>query len=68
MIVSWNVRGASKDKCASTIKDLKKIYAVDIFAMLEPRTSGPRALNVAKSLGFSHYYIVDAVGFSGGTH
>ncbi|CAL8166301.1 unnamed protein product [Prunus armeniaca] len=48
MIVSWNVRGAGKDKCASTIKDLKKIYAVDIFAVLEPRISGPRALNVAK--------------------
>ncbi|XP_021833608.1 uncharacterized protein LOC110773399 [Prunus avium] len=66
IIVTWNVRGAGKDKCASTIKDLKKAYAIDVFAVLEPRISGSRALNVAKNLGFSHYHIVDAIGFSGG--
>ncbi|CAL2228539.1 unnamed protein product [Prunus armeniaca] len=57
--------GAGKDRCASTIKDLKKAYVIDVFAILEPRISGPRALSVAQSLGFSHYHIVDASGFSG---
>lgn len=65
-IIAWNVRGAGKDRCASTIKDLKKAYAIDVFAILEPRISGSRALSVAQSLGFSHYHIVDAFGFSGG--
>ncbi|KAB5560806.1 hypothetical protein DKX38_005763 [Salix brachista] len=53
-------------KCASTIKDFKKMYAIDVFAVLEPRISGSKALNVATILGFSHYHIVDATGFSGG--
>ncbi|CAL8174658.1 unnamed protein product [Prunus armeniaca] len=65
-IIAWNVRGAGKDRCASTIKDLKKAYVIDVFAVLEPRISGPRVLSVAQSLGFSHYHIVDASGFSGG--
>ncbi|XP_020410870.1 uncharacterized protein LOC109946693 [Prunus persica] len=65
-IVAWNVRGAGKNSCASTIKDLKKAFNIDILAVLEPRISGPRALTVAQNLGFSHYHIVDATGFFGG--
>ncbi|CAL8152453.1 unnamed protein product [Prunus armeniaca] len=61
-----NVRGVGKNSCASTIKDLKKAFDIDILAVLEPRISGSRALTVAQNLGFSHYHIVDATGFSGG--
>ncbi|XP_008231245.1 PREDICTED: uncharacterized protein LOC103330439 [Prunus mume] len=68
-IVAWNVRGAGKrgagkESCAMTIKDLKKAYAIDVFAILEPRISVPRALIIAQSLGFSHHHIIDATGFS----
>ncbi|KAJ6418599.1 hypothetical protein OIU84_001878 [Salix udensis] len=63
---TWNVRGAGKVKCASTIKDFKKVYAIDVFVVLEPRISGSKALNVTTNLGFSHYHIVDAIGYSGG--
>ncbi|KAI5351228.1 hypothetical protein L3X38_004119 [Prunus dulcis] len=66
IIISWNVRGAGKVECASTIRDLKKAYGIDVFAVLEPRIGGSRGLSVAKSLGFSHYHIVDPIGFSGG--
>ncbi|XP_008231741.1 PREDICTED: uncharacterized protein LOC103330914 [Prunus mume] len=66
IIVSWNVRGVGKVECASTIRDLKKAYGIDVFAVLELRIGGSRALSVAKSLGFSHYHIVDPIGFSGG--
>ncbi|KAJ6740757.1 hypothetical protein OIU79_000802 [Salix purpurea] len=66
IVATWNVRGAGKVKCASTIKDFKKVYAIDVFAVLEPRISDSKALNVATNLGFSHYHIVDATGFSGG--
>ncbi|KAJ6374110.1 hypothetical protein OIU78_029752 [Salix suchowensis] len=65
-VVTWNVRGAGKVKCASTIKDFKKIYAIDVFAVLKPRISGSKALNVAINLGFSHYHIVDAIRLSRG--
>ncbi|CAL2250971.1 unnamed protein product [Prunus armeniaca] len=65
-IVAWNVRGAGKESCAMTIKDLKKAYAIDVFAILEPRISVPRALIIAQNLGFSHHHIIDATGFSGG--
>ncbi|KAI5324320.1 hypothetical protein L3X38_033393 [Prunus dulcis] len=58
--------GAGKESCARTIKDLKKAYAIDILAILEPRIGGARALQIAKNLGFSNYHIVDATGFSGG--
>ncbi|CAL9001792.1 unnamed protein product [Prunus brigantina] len=61
IIVSWNVRGAGKYHW-----DLKKAYGIDVFAILEPRIGGSRALSVAKSLGFSHYHIVDPIGFFGG--
>ncbi|CAL2238143.1 unnamed protein product [Prunus armeniaca] len=66
ILVSWNVRGAGKVECASTIRDLKKAYGIDVFVVLELRIGGSRALSVAKSLGFSHYHIVDPIGFSGG--
>ncbi|XP_021826059.1 uncharacterized protein LOC110766949 [Prunus avium] len=65
-IAAWNVRGAGKNSCARTIKDLKKTFDIDILAVLEPRISGSRALTVAQNLGFSHFHIVDAIGFSGG--
>ncbi|CAL9011692.1 unnamed protein product [Prunus brigantina] len=42
----------------------KKAYGIDIFAVVEPRIGGSRALQVTKSLGFSHYHIVDPIGFS----
>ncbi|BBN67942.1 hypothetical protein Prudu_231S000200 [Prunus dulcis] len=42
------------------LEELTKAYAIDVFAILEPQISGPRALSVAQSLGFSHYHIVDA--------
>ncbi|CAL8995809.1 unnamed protein product, partial [Prunus brigantina] len=67
IIVSWNVKGGyGKKSCARTIKDLKKAYAIDILAILKRRIGGTRALQIAKSLDFSNYYIVDAIGFSGG--
>ncbi|XP_021803921.1 uncharacterized protein LOC110748212, partial [Prunus avium] len=65
-IAAWNVRGAGKNSCARTIKDLKKTFDIDILAVLEPIISGSRALTVAQNLGFSHFHIVDAIGFSGG--
>ncbi|KAJ6396226.1 hypothetical protein OIU77_021289 [Salix suchowensis] len=46
--------------------DFKKMYAIDVFVVLEPRISGSKALSVAINLGFSHYHIFDATGFSGG--
>ncbi|CAL8099946.1 unnamed protein product [Prunus armeniaca] len=53
------------EQVAST-SDLKKAYAIDNLAILEPRIGGTRALQIAKSLGFSNYHIIDAIGFSGG--
>ncbi|KAJ6760495.1 hypothetical protein OIU79_025355 [Salix purpurea] len=38
--------GNGKVKWASTIKDFKKIYANDVFVVLEPRISGSKSLNV----------------------
>ncbi|CAL8176297.1 unnamed protein product [Prunus armeniaca] len=42
------------------------VRGIDVFAVLEPRIGGSRALSVAMSLGFSHCHIVDPIGFSGG--
>ncbi|XP_048422575.1 uncharacterized protein LOC125469371 [Pyrus x bretschneideri] len=62
----WNVRGAGGKPFSVTAKDLVRLNKVNIFAILEPRISGERAIEVIKGLGFSNYYVVDANGFSGG--
>ncbi|XP_068334933.1 uncharacterized protein [Pyrus communis] len=62
----WNVRGAGGKFFSVTAKDLVRLNKVNIFAILEPRISGERAIEVIKGLGFSNYYVVDANGFSGG--
>lgn len=66
MIVTWNVRGAAKRHFIRSITDLKRLHLISVMVLLEPRISGTTALKVADNLGFSNYFIVDAVGFSGG--
>ncbi|KAJ6749009.1 hypothetical protein OIU79_029990 [Salix purpurea] len=58
--------GIGKVKYASTIKNFKKVDAIGIFVVLEPRISGSKALNVTTNLDFSHYHIVDITRFFGG--
>ncbi|KAM2304045.1 hypothetical protein ACFXTH_023791 [Malus domestica] len=56
--------GAGGKPFSVTAKDLVRLNKVNIFAILEPRISGERAIEVIKGLGFSNYYVVDANGFS----
>ncbi|KAM1139875.1 hypothetical protein ACFX19_040718 [Malus domestica] len=56
--------GAGGKSFSVTVKDLVRLNRVNIFAILEPRISGERAIEVIKGLGFSNYYVVDANGFS----
>ncbi|XP_061375835.1 uncharacterized protein LOC133317945, partial [Gastrolobium bilobum] len=48
------------------IKDLTRRYRICILVLLETRIGGLRAKQVAKSLGFSNFFISDPIGFSGG--
>ncbi|KAM1032357.1 hypothetical protein ACFX2C_036031 [Malus domestica] len=56
--------GAGGKSFSVTAKDLFRLNRVNIFAILEPKISGERAIEVIKGLGFSNYYVVDANGFS----
>lgn len=64
MILVWNVRGAGDKSFPRIIKNI--IQLNQVLAILEPRISGTRALQVINSLGFTNHHIVDATGFSGG--
>lgn len=65
-LLTWNVRGAAKRHFVRSILDVKRLNTVRILVVLEPRISGDHALQVISKLGFTNYFVVDAVGFSGG--
>ncbi|KAL5795145.1 hypothetical protein ACOSP7_003739 [Xanthoceras sorbifolium] len=56
----------SSEKFTKTIRDIKNLYKFSVFAILEPRTSGRKARNMIKILGFTDHYVVEAEGFAGG--
>ncbi|XP_021823964.1 uncharacterized protein LOC110765197 [Prunus avium] len=65
-LVCWNVRGAACTSFRNNVVELIRTHHLDLLFICEPRISGKKALDMAKSLGFSSYEIVDPVGFSGG--
>lgn len=65
-ILCWNSRGAACTKFRSTVMDLVRSHHIDVLFVCEPRISGPKALAVIKSLGFSCFEVIDPEKFSGG--
>ncbi|XP_061353784.1 uncharacterized protein LOC133298506 [Gastrolobium bilobum] len=65
-ILTWNCRGAVTNKFKSTFNRFRKKYGVGVAAILEPRVSGNKAVNIIRRLGFTNYIISDAKGFAGG--
>lgn len=66
IILNWNVRGASSNDFARSLREIIRVNKPDILNLQEPRVSGIRAQNVIRNLGFNHQIIVEARGFSGG--
>ncbi|KAF9664955.1 hypothetical protein SADUNF_Sadunf16G0072200 [Salix dunnii] len=54
--------GASKVKCASTIKDFKKVYAIDGFTVLGPRSSSLKVIAHASQSITALVYVRISVG------
>lgn len=65
-IVCWNARGAGCTQFSTNVQNLIHNHRMKMLFVHKPRISGSKALFVVKSLGYSCYEIVDAVGFSGG--
>ncbi|XP_061354076.1 uncharacterized protein LOC133298753 [Gastrolobium bilobum] len=65
-ILTWNCRGAAKKQFKSTFSRFRRKFGVGVAAILEPRVSGNKALNIIRRLGFSNFIISDAIGYSGG--
>ncbi|CAN1846263.1 Transposon TX1 uncharacterized 149 kDa protein [Linum perenne] len=65
-LISWNCRGAGHRDFAASFKFIVGQNSPNIFFVFETRISGDRAIQVARSLGFDSYFIVDAVGYVGG--
>ncbi|XP_061359962.1 uncharacterized protein LOC133304008 [Gastrolobium bilobum] len=64
--MTWNCRGAVKKQLKSTFSRFRRKFGVGVAAILEPRVSGNKALNIIRSLGFNNSIISDAHGYSGG--
>ena len=58
MFCSWNVRGAGKKGFSRIINDVRRLNHIDVFAILEPRISGVKAVKVIDKLGFYNRFIV----------
>ncbi|XP_061340525.1 uncharacterized protein LOC133287003 [Gastrolobium bilobum] len=65
-IITWNCRGAAKKHFKSTFSRFCRKNDVGLAAILEPRVSGRKAINIIRRLGFSNHLIADAHGFTGG--
>ncbi|KAI9125777.1 hypothetical protein K1719_003195 [Acacia pycnantha] len=65
-IITWNCQRAFDKKFPSIFKSLVFNYKPDIFVIVEPRISGPKADKVIKKLGFQFSHRIEATGFSGG--
>lgn len=64
--LAWNCRGVGAKGFSSLIKDMKREYQSSLMFLLETHSSGVKAKNQIKKLGFSGNYIVDSRGQSGG--
>ncbi|KAK4259270.1 hypothetical protein QN277_005618 [Acacia crassicarpa] len=64
--ILWNVRGAGARSLPSLIRGIVRSFGVDFVAFFETRCSGLKAQQIAASMGFPHFNIVDADGFKGG--
>ncbi|KAI9090781.1 hypothetical protein K1719_028634 [Acacia pycnantha] len=64
--MSMEEGGAASKGVAAVIREMKFKYKVDIFVILEPRTSGATASKIIKNWGFKHSIRREAIGFSGG--
>ena len=62
----WNCRGTGSKAFPGLIRELCQRYFVDFLALVETRSSGPKARKVARQLGFKNQFVVDSMGFSGG--
>ncbi|KAK9098351.1 hypothetical protein Syun_025396 [Stephania yunnanensis] len=59
-------RAANTSVVFKVCKDATSSTSPDNLAVAEPRISGEKALETTRKMGFDKFYIVDALGFSGG--
>ncbi|CAN1160243.1 Transposon TX1 uncharacterized 149 kDa protein [Linum perenne] len=65
-LLSWNCRGAGHNSFVSVFKHYLQVYKPSLVAILEPRISGRRGLEVRSKLGLQFSIIEEARGFRGG--
>lgn len=63
-ILSWNCRGAGNRWFIRNLNDLLDVHWPDILALLEPRISGRAADYICTTIGWKHWYRVEAAGIS----
>ncbi|GLT52768.1 hypothetical protein SLA2020_260880 [Shorea laevis] len=64
--MSWNCRGATNNDFKRSVMDIKREHNPGIFVIMETKLAGNRAAEVAQSLEYPKWEIVDADGFAGG--
>ncbi|XP_071922921.1 uncharacterized protein [Coffea arabica] len=65
-ILMWNVRGAGSSAFRSHLMQQLDIHKPSIVIITETKVSGDVATNMCKSLPYTRFSIMDAIGFKGG--
>lgn len=66
IISSWNCQGAVSPNFRREVNEYRRLYKIDVIALLETRVFGSQADKICKDLGLKHWLRVEAFGFSGG--
>lgn len=64
--LTWNYQGAASREVVGSLKDMIQTHKPHILGLLEPKSSGFKADEVCRKLGFEEWVRVEAIGFSGG--
>lgn len=65
-ILCWNVQGLGNPCTLQTLRDLVRKVAPNLVFLSETKLAGGLATRVKFSLGFSHSFVVNSEGRSGG--
>lgn len=64
--ISWNFQGLRNNLTVRRLEEMCREYFPDFVFLLEIKNSSDHVLNVWRSLGYDHYFLVNPVGLRGG--
>ncbi|XP_060959279.1 uncharacterized protein LOC133030522 [Cannabis sativa] len=65
-MLSWNCRGLAKDSIVQALRGWVRRYRSECIFLMETKVQKDRMVEVARSLGFTGYACIPAIGIAGG--